>query len=1333
MRGLWTNILKSGWKVGNPGFPRRSVLLPALTLLGILLASKAIAARATYRDDPTYLIDTWEMEDGLPENSATAMVQTPDGYLWFGTFNGLVRFDGMKFTVFNSANTPELPSGSIVSLHLDRRGWLWVGTYRGLALLEGTRWRAVGTNEWSKGIVRTFTERANGDLLITRFDGSVFEFAGARLVELPAPPGKQGAAYLGHADEAGQWWVVQDQLIARWDGQRWVETLSVSKFASSVIGAGTGHDGVLWLLLEKELRKYRAGAEVARLPLPESTGGCWSITEDSRGNVWIASFDSGLSCVSPSGKMRRWTTTNGLSSNATRFVFEDRECNLWVGTSAGGLQRFKQRRVQSFGLENGLTDRNLTSVTPDGTGGMWLATYGHGMFHWSDGVVTNVSLPPGRKTIKQINSVLNDKAGRTWFGTGEDGVCVIDSRGFRQIPPEQTGGLYVYSLFEDSHSRIWAGGDECISVGEDNTFRPLQDETGKSIGGIRCFAEDREGIVWLSNLDDVFRYDKERFVKIRGGGASLRDIGCIKADADGTVWLGAHGGALFCWRAGRVMRITLGVDGLAPDVYGLLEDNAGYFWMASDHGVLRAARKDLLAAADGSASHIECQVLDQGDGLPSMDCSSGHQPVCARDALGRLWFATTKGAAMIDPAEFRLNTNFPPVQIEEVSYLLPRSATGIEREVEIRPPFPQKMLLPPGSRRLEILYAGLSFVTAEKVRFQTKLEPADTDWQRVGGQRVADYYGLQPADYVFRVRAANNDGIWNESGAALAFTVLPLFWQTAWFRTLEWSAALVEGMLILGLLRALARRRLAKLALRERLRFEQLVSELSSMFINLPIEMMDAKITEGLGRVAQRLDFDVASLAMFKGRVTEERVAFRWRAEGVEQILPDLSEEDFPWSVKELFQGHEVCLPSLQKLPPEAGVDQATYQRSGVRSAYQIPLSAEGAPLASLSLCTVGRERALPAELLQRQRMVGEVFANALTRKFTENRRRESEARFRESEERMSLAAEAANLGMWMWDIPANTIWATEKFRRLFGFGLDEKIHVEGIQGRVHPEDRGAREKALRRALEGGYNYDVEYRLLLAGGTQLWMASHGRAELDSEGQPVRMLGVCIDITDRHRTEEEAREVSGRLITAQEDERTRLARELHDDLSQSLALLSVDLDLFGQQQPQEMGDSARGRIEELAIQVRNLSSEVHRLSHELHPAKLEQLGLTAALRSFCKDVAAAHKIAVEFEARDVPRAMPDAVALCLYRIAQEAVQNVVKHSGATHAQVELVGSTNAIKLTISDDGTGFDLEKIRGNGSLGLVSMRERVRVVHGQLSLDSTKGQGTRVEAQVPV
>jgi two-component system, LuxR family, sensor kinase FixL len=342
-----------------------------------------------------------------------------------------------------------------------------------------------------------------------------------------------------------------------------------------------------------------------------------------------------------------------------------------------------------------------------------------------------------------------------------------------------------------------------------------------------------------------------------------------------------------------------------------------------------------------------------------------------------------------------------------------------------------------------------------------------------------------------------------------------------------------------------------------------------------------------------------------------------------------------------------------------------------------------------------------------------------------------SEAAFRESEQRLSLAADAGNLGIWIRDLAGDEIWATDKWRELFGFEKSESLNMHRFLQRLHPGDRDA-VQALTKALEGGGDYEKEYRIILPDGRIRWIASRGRVEFDAAGKPVLMRGASLDNTARKLAEEAAHDLSGRLIHAQEEEQMRLARELHDDLSQSLALLSVELEMFGQSPPSAVGQIS-GRMQEFSAQVKRLSSEVHRLSHEMHPAKLEQLGLVAAVRGFCKEFAGAHEMASEFTDRSVPREVPEDTALCLYRIAQEALHNVVKHSGATAARVELAMEGSELRLAIADDGVGFDPEVMCANGSLGLVSMRERARFLHGRLSIESHAGKGTRVEARVPI
>ena len=267
-----------------------------------------------------------------------------------------------------------------MNLHADKRGWLWVSTFAGLVVKNGTEWRSLGTNEgWAGDYVRTFTERGNGDLLITTFDGHVLTFEHDRLTELPSPPGVPGWGYLGTVDERGQWWLAQSRFVGYWDGQRWVEAYTLDpSVRRSAIACAAARGGGVWVLLSKELLKFRDGNLVSRQSLPQLRGGIWSLSEDSRTNLWVCSDDSGLFQVTPAGELRHWTRTNGLGNLSTRVVFEDREENLWIGSSGGGLIRLTRQRF--FDLDGSGSGKVVRSVALARSGGVWMALFDAGLF-----------------------------------------------------------------------------------------------------------------------------------------------------------------------------------------------------------------------------------------------------------------------------------------------------------------------------------------------------------------------------------------------------------------------------------------------------------------------------------------------------------------------------------------------------------------------------------------------------------------------------------------------------------------------------------------------------------------------------------------------------------------------------------------------------------------------------------------------------------------------------------------------------------------------------------------------------------------------------------------
>ncbi|HVQ17309.1 MAG TPA: PAS domain-containing protein [Vicinamibacterales bacterium] len=343
-----------------------------------------------------------------------------------------------------------------------------------------------------------------------------------------------------------------------------------------------------------------------------------------------------------------------------------------------------------------------------------------------------------------------------------------------------------------------------------------------------------------------------------------------------------------------------------------------------------------------------------------------------------------------------------------------------------------------------------------------------------------------------------------------------------------------------------------------------------------------------------------------------------------------------------------------------------------------------------------------------------------------------TEAGLRESETRMSLAVEAVDFGIWIRDLARNEIWASERWRQLFGFAPLERLEFNTILERLHPEDRDNLVQADANAIAGagGGKYQTEYRLMLPDGATRWISSQDRVEWDATGQAILIRGTARDVTARKRAEVIARTLSGRLLSAQEEERHRIARELHDNLSQQVAILAIEIGQLAMMS----GDPAATAesIRQLCARTGEISKEIHSISHRLHSTKLEALGLQAAVQGHCRELRA-KGLQVECRAENVPRALPYELALCLFRIVQEALNNVDKHSGAREAKVTLTGTSDTLLVTIADSGRGFDEAAASVHGGLGLASMRERVQFVGGELTLQSRPGYGTRIIVRAPI
>ena len=348
-----------------------------------------------------------------------------------------------------------------------------------------------------------------------------------------------------------------------------------------------------------------------------------------------------------------------------------------------------------------------------------------------------------------------------------------------------------------------------------------------------------------------------------------------------------------------------------------------------------------------------------------------------------------------------------------------------------------------------------------------------------------------------------------------------------------------------------------------------------------------------------------------------------------------------------------------------------------------------------------------------------------------EEHKRDVEA-LRKTEERFRLASRAGKMFAYEWDVATDVVVHTAGSAEILDIEPGVRITGEEIFAKVHPEDLGRLKYAIAELRPERPHLQITYRVLRADGTVSCVERHTRAQFDERGKMLRLIGMVADVTARACAERELSELSGRLIHAQEEERARIARELHDDLGQRMALLQINVERL-KQDTAELSSKPRHELNNIAELTSECSSELHDISRQLHPSRLDTLGLVTTLRSFCKEFSLQHNLRVQFVHQEVPERVPKDISLCLFRVVQEALRNVVKHSGAAEVRVELTRHDEQIDLCISDAGAGFDTGFAKADVGLALISMRERLRLVGGHLSIESEVSHGTRIRTRIPL
>jgi PAS domain S-box-containing protein len=770
-----------------------------LSCLVFLFLPHTLRALDTSSHISQYGHTAWRIENGVFAGTPNAIAQTTDGYLWIGTQAGLTRFDGVRFVSWRPPEGEELPPSRITSLLGARDGSLWIGTANGLV-----RWRNGKLTNYRNlaGTIMAIHEDSNGTIWIARANFSDTQGPLCKVTEKGLRCyGRNDGVALPYAvtlasDRLGNVWMAGGPKVSRWQissSDTYVSPIfDPAEIFNGVVALAGRPDGALWVGLVHSGKggglQQLAQGRWKPFVTPEFDGSRLKVSAlllDRDHTLWVGTLNEGIYRIQ-GDKIDHFRSSDGLSGDAVTRLFQDREGNIWIVTSRG-IDSLHDLRVVSFSTRQGLSADEVNSVLASRDGTVWIGNYGLDVLR--SGKITSIQ-PRNGLPGRAVTSLLEDRAGRLWVGVDHE-LWVYEQGHFRKIHTRDGSPLGgVRAMAEDIDGSIWA-----TATGNNETnhrlfriqdFNVRNEISFPQLPAGNMLAPDPHGGVWLGLTNGgLGRFLNGQMGFFSFSGLNDGPVYGLLVNSDASI-LAATPSGLVGWRNGTLQTLTIR-NGLPCNVvYSLIYDREANLWLYAACGVIAIPNAELQRWWRSPNATVKARLFDVFDGAQPM--STPFQPNASRSPDGRLWFANESIVQMINPAHLESNSIRPPVQVEEIMADHKSYAPG------------DGLRLPALTRDVQIDYTALTFVAPQKVRFRYKLEGHDSDWQDPGIRRQAFYTDLPPGKYRFRVIACNNDGVWNEEGATIAFSLAAAWYQTLWFRAvcavaifvLLWSAYLLR-------------------------------------------------------------------------------------------------------------------------------------------------------------------------------------------------------------------------------------------------------------------------------------------------------------------------------------------------------------------------------------------------------------------------------------------------------------------------------------------------------------------------------------------------------------
>ena len=821
---------------------QRNLLIGFCLMLAIAASSHVLGQ---------YSFDRWTTDNGLPQNGVREITQTPDGYLWFTTFDGLVRFDGIRFTTFNKSNTKGIINNRFTGLFDDTDGTLYATTMEDgiLTVVRNGVFTSYNSDQVPGHYISKIEHPVDGTLRFLAEDAdrtsrSWYSLSNGKF-EFIETQAKYTNDFVYNGKLGTNWTISTSGITEERESKTTVFPLDLSKIDFKV-NVFEDRDGNLWLshnqvfcLRNGELRTF--GKDEG---LPDNSI-YHSFWQEEDGSVWLASGGASTSTVGliqiKNDTVSIWGSEHGLTAGSIQDVFHDREGSVWLATDRG-LMRRRTRVIQGYSKKDGIVHSEVYPLFRDRQENIWIGT-SKGLSIYRNGKFESVPLKPptpdtppdetwqeGRMSVQ---SLWEDPNGKMWVGlnggiyTVKDGIATI-----------QLKGSHVFAIKGDRDGNVWAATNKGLLRFKDYQLTgQFSVKDGLPNEFTTTIFEDSKGRLWFGGYGGLTKYEGGQFTNygVKDGLAGTY-VRTIHEDSDGTFWVGTYDEGMSRFKDGKFVNYKESNGLYNSGVFAIEEDRAGYFWISSNRGIYRVKKDELNDFAEGRIAKINGVGYGKEDGMLSNECNGGRQPASLQDRDGKIWFPTQEGIAIVDPSAEKPNPLAPNVVIEEV--LSERKPIGFRSGVSVDP----------GHEDLEIRYTGISTIKPEQIRFQYKMDGHDEDWIDAGTRRMANYSYLPPGNYTFRVRAANSDGVWTTTDAEIKVELWPYFYQTKAFLFLMVLAGAVGLLLVWKI-------SVHQLESRER-KLTRLVAERTAALAKANDDLQSLANSDGLTKIGNRRRFE---------------------------------------------------------------------------------------------------------------------------------------------------------------------------------------------------------------------------------------------------------------------------------------------------------------------------------------------------------------------------------------------------------------------------------------------------------------------------------------------